>query len=53
MTIVTIVSYPKHLQKIHSDIPFLPERMMIEKCQNLLINMYDNENYVVRIKALI
>ena len=25
------VSYPKRLQKIHRDLPFLPERMMIEK----------------------
>ena len=28
---VVDVSYPKHLQKIHSDLSFLPERMKIDK----------------------
>ena len=28
---VVDISYPKHLQKIHSDLSFLPERMKIDK----------------------
>ena len=29
------VEYPKNLQKLHSDLPFLPERMKIGKCAKL------------------
>ena len=29
------VEYPKNLQKLHSDLPFLPERMKISKCAKL------------------
>ena len=41
------VSYPKYLQKIHSDLPFLSERMKIDKCQKTVCNMYDKKHYVV------
>ena len=29
------VEYPKNLQKLHSDLPFLLERMKISKCAKL------------------
>ena len=29
------VEYPKNLHKLHSDLPFLPERMKINKCSKL------------------
>ena len=37
---------------MHSDIPFLQERMKINKCSNLLCNLYDKNNYVVHIRSL-
>ena len=46
------VKYPKDLHNLHSDLPFLPERLKIEKCNKLVCNVYDKKNYVVHIKAL-
>ena len=37
---------------LHSDLPFLPERNKIKKCNKVLCNIYDKENYVVNIRAL-
>ena len=44
--------YPKNLHDLHSDLPFLPERMKINKCCKLVCNFYDKNNYVVHIRAL-
>ena len=38
------VKYPKKLHDLHSDLPFLPERMVC--------NLYDKKKYVVHIKSL-
>ena len=38
--------YPKILHDLHSDLPFLPERMKINKCCKLVCNLYDKNNYV-------
>ena len=46
------VEYPKHLFNLHSDLPFLPERKKIEKCNKLACNIHDKENYVVQIRPL-
>ena len=46
------VKYPKELHDLHSDLPFLPERMKIKKCSKLVCKLYDKENYVVDIRAL-
>ena len=46
------VEYPKNLHKLHSDLPFLPERMKINKCSKLVCTVQDKENYVVHIRAL-
>ena len=46
------VEYPKNLHKLHSDLPFLPERMKINKCDKLVCNVRDKENYVTHILAL-
>ena len=32
------VEYPKNLHMLHSDLPFLPERMKINKCDQLVCN---------------
>ena len=34
------VKYPNRLQNFHSDLPFLPERMKINKCNKLVCNLY-------------
>ena len=44
--------YPKKFFNLHSDLPFLPERKKIEKCNKLVCNIHDKENYVVHIRAL-
>ena len=46
------VKYPKNLYDLHSDLPFLPERMKINKCSKLVCNLYDKNNYVVHIRSL-
>ena len=35
------VKYPKELHDLHCDLPFLPERMEINKCKKLVCNLYD------------
>ena len=37
---------------MYSDLPFLLERMKIGECKNLVCNLYDKKNYVVRIRSL-
>ena len=37
---------------MHSDLPFLSERMKIKKCNKLVCNLYDKKEYVVHIRAL-
>ena len=46
------VEYPKNLNYLHSDLPFLPERMKINKSSKLVCNLYDKNNYVVHIRSL-
>ena len=31
--------YPKRLNNLHNDLPFLPERMKINKCNKLVCNL--------------
>ena len=44
--------YRKDLHKLHSDLPFLPERMKINKCDKLTCTTHNKENHVVHIRAL-
>ena len=37
------VKYPKNLHDLHCDLPFLPERMKIGKCNKLVCNLYDKK----------
>ena len=37
------VEYPKNLQDLHSDLPFLSERMKINKCNKFVRNLYDKK----------
>ena len=45
------VEYPKNLYDFHSDLPFLPERTKINKCNKLVCNLYDKNNYFVHIRS--
>ena len=49
---VVDVQYPKNLHKLHSDLPFLPERMKINECTKLVCNVQDKANYPVHVLAL-
>ena len=33
------IEYPKNLHKQHNDLPFLPEKMKIKKCNKLVCNV--------------
>ena len=46
------VKYPKKLHELHSDLPFLPERMEINKCKKLVCNLYSKKKYVAHINTL-
>ena len=42
------VKYPKKLHNLYSDLPFLPERMEINKYKKLVCNLYNKKKYVVQ-----
>ena len=46
------VAYPKNLHDWQGDLPFLPERMKINKCSKLVCNLHGKNNYVVHIRSL-
>ena len=37
------VTYPKNLHDFHSDLPFLPERMKIDKYNKPVYNLFDKK----------
>ena len=37
------VEYPKHLHDLHNDLPFLSERIKINKCNKLVCSLYDKK----------
>ena len=43
---VVYVEYLRTLHKLHSHLPFLPERIKINKCDKLVCNLNDKENYL-------
>ena len=46
------VRYPKRLHDLHSDLPFLPERMEINKCKKLICNLFNKKKYVIHVNSL-
>ena len=46
------VEYSKKLHSVHSDLPFLPERMKINKCEKLVCNISNKENYIIHMSSL-
>ena len=46
------VKYPKRLHELHSDLPFLSERMKVNKCNKLVCNLFSKKKYVTHINSL-
>ena len=46
------IDYPSKLQNRHGDLPFLPERMIINNSKKLICNLNDKKNYIVHINVL-
>ena len=51
-TLEVDVEYSKYLHDLYSDLPFLPERMKVNKCNKLVHKLYDKKSYVVHIRSL-
>ena len=46
------VKYTKRLHELQSDLPFLSERMEVNKCKKLVCNLFNKKKYVVHIYVL-
>ena len=46
------VDYPRELQNLHCDLPFLPEKMVVNNAKKLICNLQDKKDYVVHINVL-
>ena len=46
------VQYLEKLHELHNDLPFLPERMKIEKVEKLVASLHDKTEYVIHIRHL-
>ena len=46
------VDYPYELQNLHCDLPFLPEKMVVNNTKNLICNLQDKKDYIVHIIVL-
>ena len=46
------IEYPRELHDLHSHLPFLPQKMEINNCNNFLCNLYDKKNYVLHLISL-
>ena len=46
------IQYTEKLHELHNDLPFLPERMKIEKFIKLVANLHDKNKYVIHIRNL-
>ena len=46
------VQYAEKLHDLHNHLPFLPERLRIEKVEKLVANLHDRTEYVIHIRNL-
>ena len=46
------VQYPKQLDDLHNDLPFLPESIKIEKVEKLVANLHGKTEYVTQVRNL-
>ena len=44
------VQYPEKSHELYNDLRFLPERMKIEKVENLVTNLNDKTDYVIHMR---
>ena len=44
--------YPDELHDLHNNLPFLPERMKVEKVENLVASLHDKTEYGEHIRKL-
>ena len=44
------IQCPEKVHELNKDLPFLPERIKIEKVEKLVANLHDNTEYVINIK---
>ena len=40
------------MHELHNDVPFLPERIKIEKFKKVVTNLHDKTEYVIHIRNL-
>ena len=45
------VEYPKRLHELHRDLPFLSERMEVNRCKKLVCNLFNKKKYVAHFKT--
>ena len=50
--IETDFQYPEKLLELDNDLPFLPEKIRIEKVEKLAVNLHDKKEYSIHIKNL-
>ena len=46
------VKYPKELYDLHNDLPFMCEKLKINKVEKPVPNLYDKKKYIIHIRAL-
>ena len=46
------IDYPRELQNLHCDLPFLPKKMIVNNTKKLIFNLQDKKDYVVHINVL-
>ena len=46
------VQYSERLLELHNNLPFLHERMKIDKAGNFVVNLHDKTEYIIHIKKL-
>ena len=46
------VDYPRELQDLHRDFPFLPEKIVLNNTKKLICNLQNKKDYVVHINVL-
>ena len=47
-----MLNNPEKLHELHNGLPFLPERMKIERVKKLVINLHDKIESVIHIRNL-
>ena len=46
------IDYPRELQELHLDFPFLPERLVVNNVKKLICNLQNKKEYVAHINTL-